>query len=71
MAPADDDNEEPVPWRSDPGRSETRWEPGDYSYGDDAESPVYGAPRGSRRVWLLIALGIALVIIILIVVRYL
>jgi hypothetical protein len=60
MAPADDDNEEPVPWRTDPGRSETRWEPERYA-------------RPLRRSSCLpIAVGIVVVVVIIIIVlRYL
>jgi hypothetical protein len=63
MAPADDDNEEPVPWRADPGRSETRWEP-------VQPRPRYAAPRSRR--WLVLAVALTVVIVIIpIVVRYL
>jgi hypothetical protein len=67
---ADDDEEGPMPWRADPGRSETRWDQGSAPYGQPGGYPV---PRsaGPRPRWLLlVALGLALVVVA-VVVRYL
>lgn len=71
MAPADDDNEDPMPWRADPGRSETRWDPGSQPDQGTPYGQPYGLPRSGPRArrWLLVALGLALIIITIVLLR--
>ena len=74
MASADDDNGDPVPWRADPGRSETRWDPDSHPgpgapYGQPYGLPESRSPGPRLRWWLLVALGLVLIVITIVLLR--